>query len=61
MSAIGPVYPAQIAVSQAEVRLTADETGGANTQEIKLDQQRVLAAQEIEAEQAKTTSVDIVV
>ena len=34
MSAIGPVYPAQIVVIQAEVRLVADETGNANTEAI---------------------------
>jgi hypothetical protein len=60
MSTIGPVYPAQIAVSQAEVRLVADETTDANTVTIKSDQQRVTAAQEVEAAEAKATSVDFV-
>jgi hypothetical protein len=60
MSNIGPTYPAHIVVSQAEVRLVADETTNASTATIKSDQQRVQAAQEVEAEQAKTTSVDIV-
>jgi hypothetical protein len=60
MSNIGPTYPAHIVVSQAEVRLVADETTNATTATIKSDQQRVQAAQELEAEEAKTTSVDIV-
>jgi hypothetical protein len=60
MSTIGPVYPAQIVVSQAELKLVADETGGANTETIKSDQQRVAAAQEIETAEAKTSNVDFV-
>jgi hypothetical protein len=60
MSNIGPTYPAHIVVSQAEVRLVADETSNANTATIKSDQQRVEAAQEIEAAQAKASSVDFV-
>ena len=60
MSAIGPVYPAQIVVSQAELKLVADETDNANTETIKSDQQRVIAAQEIETADAKTSSVDFV-
>ena len=60
MSNIGPTYPAHIVVSQAEVRLVADETTNASTATIKSDQQRVKAAQELEAAQAKLTSVDIV-
>jgi len=60
MSAIGPVYPAQIVVIQAEVRLVADETGNANTETIKSDQQRVATAQEVEAAEASTSSVDFV-
>jgi hypothetical protein len=60
MSAIGPVYPAQIVVIQAEVRLVADETGNANTEAIKSDQQRVATAQEVEAAEANTSSVDFV-
>jgi hypothetical protein len=60
MSAVGPVYPAQIVVSQAELKLVADETDNANTQTIKSDQQRVTAAQEIETAEAKTSSVDLV-
>ena len=60
MSNIGPTYPAHIVVSQAEVRLVADETTNASTATIKSDQQRIQAAQELEAEQAKISSVDIV-
>jgi hypothetical protein len=60
MSNIGPTYPAHIVVSQAEVRLVADETTNASTATIKSDQQRVQAAEELEAAQAKITSVDIV-
>jgi hypothetical protein len=60
MSVIGPVYPAQIVVSQAEVRLVADETSSANTATIKADQQRLEAAQQVETAEAKTSSVDFV-
>ncbi len=60
MSNIGPTYPAHIVVSQAEVKLVADQTTKATTATIKSDQQRVEAAQELEAEEAKTSSVDIV-
>jgi hypothetical protein len=60
MSAIGPVYPAQVVVSQTELKLVADETENANTETIKSDQQRVAAAQEVETAQAKTSSVDFV-
>jgi hypothetical protein len=60
MSAIGPVYPAQIVVSQAEVKLVADETANATTATIKSDQQHVEAAQEFEADEAKISSVDFV-
>jgi hypothetical protein len=59
MSTIGPVYPAHIVVSQAEVRLVADETVNANAETIKSDQQRVEAAQEVEAAEAKA-NVDFV-
>jgi hypothetical protein len=58
MSTIGPVYPAQFAVSQAEVKLIADETDKANTDMIKSDQQRVTTAQAVETAEAKTSSVD---
>jgi len=58
MSTIGPVYPAQIVVSQAEVRLAADETSNANAQTIKSDQQRAATAHQVEAAEAKTSSID---
>jgi len=60
MSNIGPTYPAHIIVSQAEVRLVADETGSATAAKIKSDQNQVEAAQEIEAAEAKAASVDFI-
>ena len=60
MSTIGPTYPAHIIVSQAEVRLVADQTSNADTTTIRSDQYRVQVAQEVEAAQAKATGVDIV-
>lgn len=60
MSTIGPTYPAHIVVSQAEVRLVADETSSANAAKIKSDQNQIEAAQEIEAAEAKADSVDFV-
>ena len=60
MSTIGPVYPAQYVVSQAEVRLVADQSTDANAATIKSDQQRVEAAQEVETAEAKASTVDIV-
>jgi hypothetical protein len=58
MSTIGHVYPAQIVVSQAEVKLVADKTNNANTATIKSDQNRLKAAQEIEVAEAKAVSTD---
>jgi hypothetical protein len=60
MSTIGPVYPAQLVVGQAEVRLVADKTSNADTETIKSDQQRVAAAQDAEAAQAKSSSFNFV-
>jgi len=60
MSTIGPTYPAHIIVSQAEVRLVADETSSANVATIKADQNQIEAAQEIEAAEAKADSVNFV-
>jgi hypothetical protein len=60
VSTIGPTYPAHIIVSQAEVRLVADETSSASAATIKADQSRIEAAQEIEAAEAKADSVDFV-
>ena len=60
MSTIGPTYPAHIIVSQAEVRLVADETANANTATIKSDQHQIEAAQQVEAAEAKASSVNFV-
>jgi hypothetical protein len=60
MSTIGPTYPAQLLVSQAEVRLVADETTSATAATIKSDENKIEAAQEIEAAAAKAASVNIV-
>jgi hypothetical protein len=60
MSTIGPTYPAHIIVSQAEVRLVADETSSANAAKIKSDQNQMEAAQEIEAAEAKADGVNFV-
>ena len=60
MSAIGPTYPAHIIVSQAEVRLVADQTANATIQTIKSDHIRIEAAQQIEADQAKSLSMAFV-
>ncbi len=53
MSNIGPTYPAHFIVSQAEVRLVADQTSSATAATIKSDQNQIEAAQEIEAAEAK--------
>lgn len=60
MSTIGPTYPAHIIVSQAEVRLVADETSSVTAAKIKSDQNQIEAAQEIEAAEAKADSVNFV-
>jgi hypothetical protein len=60
MSTIGPTYPAHIIVTKAEIRLVADQTANANTATIKSDQDRVAAAQDVEAAEAKASSVDFV-
>jgi hypothetical protein len=60
MSTIGPIYPAHIAVSQAEVRLVADKTAQANAATITSDQHRLEVAHEAEAAQAKTSGVNLV-
>ncbi len=60
MNTIVPAYPAQIVVSQAEVKLVADETANADTATIKSDQQRIEAAQQVEAAEAKSSTVDFV-
>ena len=60
MSTIGPTYPAHIIVSQAEVRLVADQTSSAAAATIKSDQDRIEAAQEVEAAAARANSVNFV-
>ena len=60
MNTIVPAYPAQIVVSQAEVKLVADETANADSATIKSDQQRVEAAQQVEAAEARSSTVDFV-
>lgn len=49
MTTIGPTYPAQFVVSQAEVKLIADQTSNAGPLAIKSDEQKLTDAQEIEA------------
>ena len=53
MTTIGPTFPAHIVVSEAEVRLVADQTSNAGASKIKLDQQSVEAAKQIEQAAAK--------
>jgi hypothetical protein len=60
MSTIGPTYPAHFIVSQAEVKLAADQAENANSGTIKSDQNRVESAQGVEAAEAKASSVDFV-
>jgi hypothetical protein len=59
MTTIGPTFPAHIAVSQAEVRLVADQTANADASTIKLDQQSVQTAERIEQEAARLSALDI--
>ena len=49
MTTIGPTYPAQFVVGQAEVKLIADQTSNAGALAIKADEQNLNSAQEIEA------------
>ncbi|HTG06839.1 MAG TPA: hypothetical protein VK635_22675 [Bradyrhizobium sp.] len=59
MTTIGPTFPAHIAVSQAEVRLVADQTANADASTIKLDQQSLQTAERIEQEAARLSALDI--
>ncbi|HYR90334.1 MAG TPA: hypothetical protein VE422_40045 [Terriglobia bacterium] len=59
MTTIGPTFPAHIAVSQAEVRLVADQTANADASMIKLDQQSLQTAERIEQEAARLSTLDI--
>jgi hypothetical protein len=58
MSTIGPTYPAHIIVSQAEVKLVADQTSKAASTTIEADEQSLSNAKEIEADESH--SIDIV-
>jgi hypothetical protein len=60
MTTIGPTFPAHIAVSQAQVRLVADQTANADASTIKLDEQSVQIAEQIERDAAKSLAVDII-
>jgi hypothetical protein len=60
MTAISPTFPAHIAVSQAEVRLVADQTSHAASSMIKLDQQSVETAEQMEHDEAKSAVNKIV-
>jgi hypothetical protein len=57
MSTIGPTYPAHIIVSQAEVKLVADQTSRAASTMIKADEQNLSNAQEIEADESRLIDV----
>ena len=57
MTTVGTVYPAQVLVVEAEIRLVADQTQNAAPVTIKTDEQAVIDAEEI----AKPNSpIDIV-
>ena len=58
MTTIGPTYPAHIVVSQAEIKLVADQTSNAASTTIKADEQSLSNAQEIET--AESRLIDIV-
>ena len=58
MTTIGPIYPAQFVVSQAEVKLVAGQTSNAGSIAIKADMQKLDGAQEVES--AEQRQVDIV-
>jgi hypothetical protein len=52
MTTTGPVYPAQFVVSQAQVKLVADQTTDAGALAIKADEQNLANAQAIETAEA---------
>jgi len=60
MSTVGPTYPAHFIVGQAQIKLVADQTSNADAAMIKFDQDRVEAAEEIEAAEAKGSTADFV-
>jgi hypothetical protein len=47
MTTVGTVYPAQVLVVEAEIRLVADQTQNAAPVTIKADEQAVIDAEEI--------------
>jgi hypothetical protein len=57
MTTVGPIYPAQFVVGQAEVKLLADQTSNAGPLAIKADEQNLTNAQEVE--QTAAHEVDI--
>jgi hypothetical protein len=57
MTIVGPIYPAQFVVGQAEVKLLADQTSNAGPLAIKADEQNLTNAQEVE--QTAAHEVDI--
>ena len=60
MTTIGPTFPAHIAVSQAEIRLVADQSANADASTIKLDEQSIQIAEQIERDAAKSSAVNII-
>jgi hypothetical protein len=57
MTTIGPTYPAQFVVGQAEVKLIADQTSNAGPLALKADEQNLNNAEEMEA--AAAHEIDI--
>jgi hypothetical protein len=57
MTTIGPTYPAQFVVGQAEVKLIADQTSNAGPLALKVDEQNLNNAEEMEA--AAAHEIDI--
>ena len=49
MTTIGPTYPAHTVVSQAEIKVVADQTSNAEPTTIKADERHLSNAQEMEA------------
>jgi hypothetical protein len=61
MSSIGPAFPAQIFVAQAEVRLVAHQSAKADPADIKADERALAEAKQSAVNQtAGSTPIDIV-
>jgi hypothetical protein len=60
MTTIGPTFPVHIAVSQAQVRLVADQIANADASTIRLDEQSVESAEQIERAATKSSAVNII-